>query len=126
MWKLFIWGIILGICGLGNFQFSAEFNIYEIENQKIMHRSPLFDFRPVKFSSKLHRKVVQFFYSNRAPPMTTLSTCKSSHPENGSFSNCGRNKMWFNSALTVHDALSADNAVLIVKVVVLIVLVAVL
>ena len=63
MWKLFIWGIILGICGLGNFQFSAEFNIYEIENQKIMHRSPLFDFRPVKFSSKLHRKFVQFFLS---------------------------------------------------------------
>ena len=62
MWKLFIWGIILGICGLGNFQFSAEFNIYEIENQKIMHRSPLFDFRPVKFTSKLHRKVVQIFF----------------------------------------------------------------
>lgn len=34
MGKLFIWSFIWGICGLGNFQFSAEFNIHKIENQK--------------------------------------------------------------------------------------------
>ena len=34
MGKLFIWSFTWGICGLGNFQFSAEFNNHKIENQK--------------------------------------------------------------------------------------------
>ena len=41
MWKLFIWDIISGICGLGNFQFSAELNICEIENHFFQNNAQL-------------------------------------------------------------------------------------